>query len=165
MSKITVVPADKAIMVDGYVLNIEYDFPDNIHAIQYNTESEHGHIEWEYNTDSGNTELFAEDYEEKVYPYVKAWNEEKARLEKEAAEAKAKADEFYESEEQYFVRLRVARDRKLAATDYLMAVDYPLSDEDKAKVTAYRRALRDLPAQEGAPWKGTNIPWPELNLD
>lgn len=165
MSKITVIPVDKMVVIDGLDLIFDYDFPDNIHAIQYNTEAEHGHIEWKYNTDNGNTELFAEDYEEKVYPYVKAWNEEKARLEKEAAEAKAKADEFYESEEQYFVRLRVARDRKLAATDYLMAVDYPLSDEDKAKVMEYRQALRDLPAQEGAPWKGTNIPWPELKLD
>lgn len=164
MSHITVVADDKMILIDGEgLIFADHEFPGSLHAIQYNTDSEHGHIEWSYGQQ--NTELFAEDYEEKVYPYVQLWKDEKARLDKEAAEAQAKADEFYESEEQYFVRLRVARDRKLAQTDYLMAVDYPLTEEQKAKVAAYRQALRDLPSQEGAPWEGTEIPWPVLDIE
>ena len=35
---------------------------------------------------------------------------------------------------------------KIAETDYLAMPDYPLSDEDKAAVMAYRQALRDIPS-------------------
>lgn len=52
---------------------------------------------------------------------------------------------------------------RIAATDYLMTSDYPLTDEQRAAVTAYRTALRDLPAQDGAPWDGgEETPWPEM---
>lgn len=53
---------------------------------------------------------------------------------------------------------RAKRDRLLAETDYLMASDYPISDEDREKVKAYRQALRDVPEQEGFPY---TIVWPE----
>lgn len=63
-----------------------------------------------------------------------------------------------------FILLRSERDRRLAATDFLLMPDYPLSDDQRAVVQAYRQALRDLPAQEGAPWDGggETTPWPEL---
>lgn len=62
-----------------------------------------------------------------------------------------------------FQLLRTARDGKIAQTDYLMTADYPLSAEQRQRVTAYRTALRDLPAQAGAPWDGGGelTPWPE----
>ena len=68
-----------------------------------------------------------------------------------------------ETEAERFELLRQARDAKLAATDYLVAPDYPLTDEQRAAVTADRQALRDLPTQEGAPWDGGGelTPWPE----
>ena len=83
----------------------------------------------------------------------------------------AKAAEEYaawlaspETEAERFELLRAARDAKLAATDYLVAPDYPLTEEQRAEVTAWRQALRDLPAQESAPWDGGGeaTPWPEL---
>ena len=42
--------------------------------------------------------------------------------------------------------------------------DYPLDDTLKGAVQAYRQALRDLPAQSGAPWDGGGeaTPWPEI---
>ena len=63
-----------------------------------------------------------------------------------------------------FASLRAERDRRLAATDYLLMPDYPLDDTLKGAVQAYRQALRDLPSQEGAPWDGGGeaTPWPEL---
>lgn len=63
-----------------------------------------------------------------------------------------------------FGYLRTERDRRLTATDYLLMPDYPLSDNQRVVVQAYRQALRDLPAQEGAPWDGGGeaTPWPEL---
>lgn len=61
-----------------------------------------------------------------------------------------------------FISLRAERDRRIAATDYLVMPDYPLTEEDKATVSTYRQALRDLPQQAGAPWDGGGdlTPWP-----
>lgn len=63
-----------------------------------------------------------------------------------------------------FGYLRTERDRRLTATDYLLMQDYPLSGDQRAAVQVYRQALRDLPAQPGAPWDGggEGTPWPEL---
>lgn len=57
-------------------------------------------------------------------------------------------------------RLRLAleeRERRLRATDYLMLPDYPISDEMRQKVVAYRQALRDLPEQDEWP---DIVDWP-----
>lgn len=61
-----------------------------------------------------------------------------------------------------FASLRAERDRRIAATDYLVMPDYPLTEEAKATVSTYRQALRDLPQQAGAPWDGGGdlTPWP-----
>lgn len=61
-----------------------------------------------------------------------------------------------------FTFLRAERDRRIAATDYLVMPDYPLTEEAKATVSTYRQALRDLPQQAGAPWDGGGdlTPWP-----
>ena len=104
------------------------------------------------------------DYEEQVAPYVALWQAEKERLEKKAADAEAARLAQYNSEEARFERLRTERDRRIAATDYLLMTDYPISGEDKAAVQTYRQTLRDLPAQEGAPWDGgeSETPWPQV---
>jgi len=49
--------------------------------------------------------------------------------------------------EQNFKILRVKRDQLLAETDYLALADHTLS----AEMTAYRQALRDLPANTTDP--------------
>ena len=69
--------------------------------------------------------------------------------------------------ESLFTNLRTERDRRLAATDYLLMPDYPISDDQRAVVQVYRQSLRDLPAQSGAPWDGGGeaTPWPELPAD
>lgn len=68
------------------------------------------------------------------------------------------------TEAELFKRLRAERDSSLAATDYLLMPDYPISDDQRTAVQAYRQALRDLPAQSGAPWDGgrESTPWPEI---
>ena len=90
-----------------------------------------------------------------------AWQELCAQR---AAEAYAAWLVDPETEAGRFELLRRARDAKLAATDYLVAPDYPLAEEQRAAVIACRQALRDLPAQEGAPWDGGGelTPWPAL---
>ena len=63
------------------------------------------------------------------------------------------------TDEDFAVHVRAERDSKIAATDYLAMPDYPLSDEDKAAVMAYRQALRDVPTQDGFP---REVVWPEV---
>ena len=53
---------------------------------------------------------------------------------------------------------RQKRDRLIAATDYLVTPDYPISDGRLAKVKTYRQALRDIPEQAGFP---RTITWPK----
>lgn len=59
--------------------------------------------------------------------------------------------------EEVAAQVRAQRDEMIAQTDYLMMPDYPISDEDKALVEAYRQALRDIPEQEGFP---SEVQWP-----
>ena len=58
---------------------------------------------------------------------------------------------------EYASEARAERDRLLAETDFLMMPDYPLDEERKAAVLAYRQALRDVPEQAGFP---RQIDWP-----
>ena len=84
MPTVTVVPSDSLIIVDGKALVFPFDAPTNLHALQWRGDT--GHTEW---TDGPNKPLTAEDYDEQVVPYVKLWQAEKARLEKNAAEEAA----------------------------------------------------------------------------
>ena len=59
-----------------------------------------------------------------------------------------------------FEKLRAERNAKLSTTDYLLMSDYPISGENLVEIKAYRKALRDLPNQEGSPWLNGEIPWP-----
>ncbi len=61
-----------------------------------------------------------------------------------------------------FQMLRLERDRRLAAADYLIMPDYPLDEATRSAITAYRQALRDFPGLDGAPWDGGGeaTPWP-----
>lgn len=52
---------------------------------------------------------------------------------------------------------REKRNALIAETDYLAMPDYPLDEERKAAVLAYRQALRDVPEQAGFP---RQIDWP-----
>ena len=176
MARVTVVPADRLIIVDGYALCFEYAAPDGMHALQWDGEG--GHIEWlgSEKNPPHNEVLDADSYADQIAPYVKMWEEEKARLEQAAAEAEAVRLEQaaaeaeavrlaeYNSEAARFERLRAERDRRLTATDYLLMQDYPLENTHKEAVRLYRQALRDLPSQEGAPWDGggESTPWPDL---
>lgn len=159
MPAVTVVPADNLIIVDGKALVFPFAVPANMHAMQWRGDT--GHTEW---AGGPNKPLTTEDYDDQVAPFVKLWQDEKARLEQAAADAEAARLAEYNSEEARFERLRSERDQRLAATDYLLMPDYPLSDDQRTILQVYRQALRDLPSQEGAPWDGgaEDTPWPEI---
>lgn len=52
---------------------------------------------------------------------------------------------------------REKRNQLIAETDFMAMPDYPLDEERKAAVLAYRQALRDVPEQAGFP---RQIDWP-----
>lgn len=56
------------------------------------------------------------------------------------------------------VNLRIKRNQLLKACDWTQVPDSALSDEKKAEWTAYRTALRNLPANTADP---ANPTWPE----
>ena len=68
------------------------------------------------------------------------------------------------SDDGLFISLRMYRDTLLLNTDRYLISDYPISATQLTAIKAYRQALRDLPAQPGAPWDGGGelTPWPEL---
>ena len=164
MPRVTIVPADRLVIVDGQAITFDFNAPERMHALQW--DGKQGHIEWlGYGHEPPRNELLtADSYADRIAPYVKLWEKEKARLEQVAAEAEAARLAQYNSEESRFERLRAERDRRLTATDYLLMQDYPLSDNQRAVVQSYRQSLRDLPAKSGAPWDagGEATPWPEL---
>lgn len=55
--------------------------------------------------------------------------------------------------------IRSRRDQLLRETDFTQLPDCPASDVQRAEVTAYRKALRDIPEQATQP---SMIVWPVL---
>lgn len=129
---------------------------ENIIAIYWNNGS--GTVERK----NGSTEddMFDESkYDEYVAPYVEQWEREIARLkaveeERIAEEAEAATNNAKNNIESI---ARHKRNRKLLESDRLMLPDYPINEETRQAVIAYRQALRDLPEQEGWP---ENFKWP-----
>ena len=54
--------------------------------------------------------------------------------------------------------IRDRRNDLLTETDYIMQPDYPISEETRTDLKAYRQALRDITKQNGFP---TDVVWPE----
>lgn len=89
ITRITVVPADKLIIVNGIAHRFDFDLVpghEHMHALQWDGVSQTGHIEFE---DDYNQTLNASLYDEEVKPYVDAWQAEQDRLDAEAAAAEA----------------------------------------------------------------------------
>ena len=136
--KLTIVPGDKAIGIDGeFLLKIQEDLswiPTNIHALQwYDT---YGEVE--YNDGSPNEKI------EELGIYQQAvidYQNEIQRLEDEkiAQEAASEAARDYWSE------LRMMRDQLLSNSDWTQIPDAPLTETQKTAWQTYRQQLRDLP--------------------
>lgn len=54
--------------------------------------------------------------------------------------------------------IRASRDADLSASDYAVMPDYPLDDQQKNQVLAYRKGLRDIPEQGDDP---DAVAWPD----
>ena len=62
------------------------------------------------------------------------------------------------TEKDLAAQIRSKRDWLISETDYLLAIDYPISQESLEAVKVYRQALRDVPQQKGFPF---DVTWPE----
>ena len=82
---VTVIPSDGTISVDGEVLFLDGIKSEAFHALQWHDGA--GHVE--PGDGLPNEKLSADDYEERVAPFVALWEEEKVRLGEEAAAAEA----------------------------------------------------------------------------
>ena len=80
--------------------------------------------------------LASYDLEARVEANLSAWKE---RAKQQDYDRAAKA-------------VRAERDLLIQKTDYLMESDYPITEERRQAVAAYRQALRDVPQQSGFPY-------------
>ena len=119
MPVVTVVPKDHLISVDGVALNLSFDAPETMHALQW--DGQRGHIEWE---DDYNWPLEPEAYNEEVAPYVALWQAEKDRLDKAAAEAAEEYNSLANTKSRKLAEINAACDAALAA----LTADYPESE-------------------------------------
>ena len=104
---VTVIPSDGIISVDGEVLFLDGIKSETFHALQWHGGT--GHVE--PGDSLPNEELSADDYEERVAPFVALWEEEKERLTAEAAAA----EEAYNSLENVKARKLTAIDAETSA--------------------------------------------------
>lgn len=106
-----------------------------------------------------------------VYPYNSAYSElwdevfEYAEAHPECVTEEQPYIAPTPTQEELAASIRAERDKRIAATDYLVMPDYPLDTDKLEEIKAYRQALRDLPQQPGFPWGGPDDPectWPSL---
>ena len=151
-NRVTIIPYDHVVIVDGAPLRFSFDATANLHALQWHN----GQGEMEF-TDNDNQQFTEKEYAENVAPYVEAWEKEKARLD---AEAEKRVEEA-KSPERLAEAIRQERNVRIAATDYLMLPDYPLTETERAAWEHYRAALRGITELEGFPWEDLDsVPWP-----
>lgn len=74
MKRLTVVPADSLIIIDGEALRFDFPAPSNLHALQWDNVTQSGHLEF---TDDYNQALDGSLYDEEVAPFVALWEAEK----------------------------------------------------------------------------------------
>lgn len=133
ITHVTIVPADKLIIVNGEALIFDWEpIEENIHAIQYHNDS--GHIEYE--DASPNMSISNEDYETKVKPYVDLWQVEKNRI----LEEQRKAEEEYNS----VPNVRARKLSELNASFTQAESDGTLESSVGFTIDANERANRDI---------------------
>ena len=122
MPAVTVVPADRLVIVDGEALLFDFPAPEGLHALQWKGES--GHAEW---TDGPNQPLTAADYAAQIAPFVTLWQAEKSRCEAEAARTAA-ARALPDAKEAKTAEIQSGYDAALAAS-LTMPVDSPTAQD------------------------------------
>jgi hypothetical protein len=133
--KLTIIPSDKTIGIDGkFYLDIQEDFswvPADVHAVQwYET---WGEVEFiDKNVPNERIEELGI-YEQAIEIY----DNETKKIQDELDSIEAARD--------YWKELRILRNLRLSESDWTQIIDVQLSDEQKLSWQSYRQTLRDLP--------------------
>lgn len=142
MTTLTVIVEDSLIVLGGKPVYVNYNFPSNLWAIQW--DGTEGKIEW---TDGPNTEATLSF----VQPYIDSWNETS-----DANHEDRKQEEMAQDPVEY---MRVERTNKLKETDEWALSDRTMTSDQ----TTYRQALRDLP-DHATDWNPA-ITWDDSDSD
>ena len=170
VEQVTVVPPDGIMLINGVPLRFEYPHPERMHALQWNQKEKRGHIESfaDYGT-LKNIPLEEKDYAEKVLPYIQLYAQEQARQWAEAMSLYHQEIGNYDSEDARMSRLKQMRDDILQKTDYLVLPDVAseLAPNILRFVYKYRKMVREIALQDGAPWDGggPKTPWPKPPIE
>ncbi len=112
---VTVVPADRLIIVNGTAVHCDFVAPASLHALQWRA-GVGGHMEF---TDDFNIPLRVDDataYKEEVAPFVAAWEKETQRQVAEAAAAEAEYNSLPNVQARKRAEIRAGYDAALAAS-------------------------------------------------
>ena len=148
-NRVTVIPDDQLIIVEGFALECAFAVPDAIHALQWQNGS--GHIE--YTDGRPNLPLETADYQGVVAPFVAVWQAEKARLEAEAG----KPPTLSEARERAFAaikdkRLEVEYAGPLVAVDGV-AIRFPSEVKDETRLNSLAGLFATDPTTQIPDWK------------
>lgn len=170
IGQVTVVPPDRIMLINGVPLHFDYPYPERMHALQWNQKEKRGHIE--AYTDFGTMEnipLEEKDYADKVLPYIRLYAQEQARQWAEAMSLYHQEVENYDSEDARMSRLKLMKDDILQKTDYLVLPDVAMEFAPNILqlIYKYRKMVREIAKQDGAPWDGggPKTPWPKPPIE
>lgn len=141
-TRVSVVVPDGTVCVDGECYAVDYVGDATWHAVQWQNVTG-GWIEY---IDGRVMDIGPDVYDAVVRPFVRAW---------EIARAESLRPL---SDDDLATQVRAQRNALIAACDWTMLPDAPLTAEELAVWTAYRQALRDVPQQVGFP---AGVQWPE----
>lgn len=160
VQKVTVVPSDGLMLINGKVLYFGYPYEDNLHALQWNQLTGVGHLEFK---DDLNINISRDLFDEEVLPYIKLYAGTQLKNWQDMIDAYNAELDLYNSVEERTRRLEIYRNAILKETDYLVLPDYPLDEKYRPLVYKYREAIRNIMKQDGAPWDGggPQTPWPK----
>lgn len=119
MPKVTVVPEDKIIIVDGLGLVFEFEAPADLHALQWDGEKGHKEL-----SDMTNVTLAEGDYDSEVAPFVSMWLAEKQRIDEIEAEKEAEANLLPNVKARKLDEIKAAADATLAP----LSAAYPYNE-------------------------------------
>ena len=136
MTKLTIIPEDKTIVIDGDAVtqcaHVDLSWiPTDVHAVQWDSEKGKGHVE--YNVE----EKFPQEFTE-----IGIWQQAVT----DHANEKTLAAAALEAARNHLQEVKDYRNAQLVWSDWTRLDDITLAADKKAEWATYRQALRDLPA-------------------
>lgn len=159
---VTVVPDDAIVLINCYGLHFDFPYEKGLHAIQWDNINQTGHMEF---VDDLNVPLDQASFHEDILPFIQLFAQAQTnRFEKMISDWENEVAEF-NSDSAKMERLKNKRNAILKATDYLVLPDVAaeIGPQILSIIYKYRKLIRNIADQKGAPWDGggEKTPWPQ----